>query len=60
MKTLYDWKAQRAGAAITITHSTGKITGIAVIAPARVERGAGQYQGLVAIGKDGQRYELEV
>lgn len=32
MDTLYTWQAKRAGAAITITHSTGKITGVAEIA----------------------------
>lgn len=33
METLYSWTARRAGASITITHSTGKITGIEKIEP---------------------------
>lgn len=33
MDTLYSWNAYRAGAAITIAHSCGKVTGVAMIEP---------------------------
>ena len=49
---LHDWSAKRSGAAITITHSTGRISGVAEIT---VKDGA-----LVAIGISGDWYELTV
>lgn len=55
MFKLQDWEAKRAGAAITITHATGKITGIVLI---RSELIAGTRVGLVAIRDTGERYEL--
>lgn len=50
MDRIYSWNARRAGGRITITHSTGKIVGVDVIAP--------QNGKIVAIDKDGRSYEL--
>ncbi len=50
MEKLNGWSAKRAGAAITITHSTGKITGVRLI---------GNEDGkTVARTADGKKYEL--
>lgn len=51
MKTLYDWSARRAGAGITITHSTGKITGVDSVC---VE------DGIVVACKGDERYALVI
>jgi len=50
MDRLYSWEAKRAGAAITITHSCGKIVGITGITR--------QGNKVVAVGGDGRSYEL--
>lgn len=57
MPILHDWTAKRAGAAITITHATGKITGIVQIRSelvgAKLDR-----VGLVALRDTGERFQL--
>lgn len=55
MEILRKWKAKRAGAGITITHSTGRIAGIELV---QVELRDGAIAVVVATGKDGVRYEL--
>lgn len=52
MDKLYSWSVKRSGTGVSVTHSCGKITGISDIAP---EDGK-----VVAIGRDGRRYELVV
>lgn len=52
MNKLYNWTAARAGSAITVTHSCGKITGIVTIS---VQDGA-----VIAISGDGRQFELAV
>lgn len=47
---LYSWRAYRAGAAITITHSCGKIVNIAQIEPIGGV--------IIATKHDGTKYEL--
>lgn len=49
---LYSWTAVRSGAAITVTHSCGKVAGIT---------GIGEIDGRIIAGKgDGSTYELYV
>jgi hypothetical protein len=52
MVTLFNWNAKRAGGRITITHSSGKITGINTIQP---ENGK-----VIAYAVDGRKYQLHV
>ena len=51
MDALYSWTAKRAGAAVTVEHSTGKITGIDNIEPNRL----GQ---VIAQHRDGRAFVL--
>ena len=50
MDTLKNWKAKRAGAGMTITHATGKVTEVAEI---EVKAGV-----IIATGADGRHYDL--
>lgn len=50
MQQVYNWSALRSGSAITIDHSTGKLTGISVI---QCEGGL-----LVATRNDGEKFQL--
>lgn len=51
METLRNWSAKRAGASITITHSTGKITGVEKIEPSSGDR-------VIATDGNGKQYVL--
>lgn len=57
MDKLYGWTVARSGASMTITHSTGKISGIVQIS-AGYREGASPRQITVAIRDTGARYEL--
>jgi hypothetical protein len=54
-KKLYGWMAKRAGAGITIVHSTGKVTDIESITLTEITNDA---PALVARRSDGEVYEL--
>lgn len=56
MTKLYSWEAKRAGGAITISHSCGKIVGVDFITTTQDENG--KNKKVVAIHKDGRSYEL--
>ena len=64
MDKLYSWTAKRAGAGITITHSCGRITGVASIAPENIcERFDPlilDRRSLVATHNNGTKYELHL
>ncbi len=52
MDKLYSWTVSRAGATLTVSHSTGKITGVVTV---------GVFEGrVVAHHGDGRRFELAV
>lgn len=52
MNILYGWSIKRAGAAMTIEHSTGKITGVASVAPLT------EHGPIIAALGDGTEYFL--
>ncbi len=52
MDKLYSWNVKRAGAAMTVTHSCGKITNVDMIQPENGE--------IVATCKDGRKFALHV
>jgi hypothetical protein len=56
METITGWRARRAGAAITIVHATGRITGIDRIEPRQLEMGTNAPKAdiIVAVRGDGK------
>lgn len=52
MDTLYSWEIRRSGGAMSITHSCGKITGIALV------NSVGG--NIVAVDGTGRKYRLHV
>jgi len=60
MDKLYSWTIRRAGAAVTVSHSCGKITGITLVEPEWVHETpqADAARVIVATGRDGRKYQL--
>lgn len=57
MDKVYGWSVKRAGATMTVTHNSGKITGVAEIVPYVPADRPGQVVS-VAVHADGRKWEL--
>lgn len=58
MDKLYNWSIARSGATMTITHSTGKISGIVNVSPAYDGKTRDGENAVLALRNDGARFVL--